>query len=257
MKQIKHTFEEKKKMGGKASMWNLWHGCHKWSEGCRHCYVYRTDGKYGKDSSVVTKTEKFGLPLQKKKNGEYKIPSGNLVYTCFTSDFLIEDVDEWRAEAWEMMRIRQDLHFMFITKRIDRLQQCLPPDWGDGYDNVTICCTMENQDRVDYRLPIYKETPIKHKIIICEPLLSQIDFRGELEGWVEQVVAGGESGKEARVCNYDWVLDIRRQCVEAHVGFWFKQTGSYLLKDGHEYKVARQFQHSQARKAELNYTPEK
>ena len=112
-------------------------------------------------------------------------------------------------------------------------------------------------DRVDYRLPIYKESPIKHKIIICEPLLSQIDFRGELEGWVEQVVAGGESGKEARVCNYDWVLDIRRQCVEAHVGFWFKQTGSYLLKDGHEYKVARQFQHSQARKAELNYIPEK
>lgn len=94
-------------MGGKASMWNLWHGCHKWSEGCRHCYVYRTDGKYGKDSTVVTKTEKFGLPLQKKKNGEYKIPSGNLVYTCFTSDFLIEDADEWRAEAWEMMRIRQ------------------------------------------------------------------------------------------------------------------------------------------------------
>ena len=144
-------------MGEKASMWNLWHGCHKLSEGCRHCYVYRTDGKYGKDSSVVTKTEKFDLPLQCKKNGTYKIPSGNLVYTCFTSDFLIEDADEWRAEAWEMMRIRQDLRFLFITKRIDRLQQCLPPDWGDGYDNVTICCTMENQDRVDYRLPIYKE----------------------------------------------------------------------------------------------------
>ena len=125
-------------MGEKASMWNLWHGCHKLSEGCRHCYVYRTDGKYGKDSSVVTKTEKFDLPLLRKKNGTYKIPSGNLVYTCFTSDFLIEDADEWRAEAWEMMRIRQDLRFLFITKRIDRLQQCLPPDWGDGYENVRI-----------------------------------------------------------------------------------------------------------------------
>lgn len=255
--QIRYTFEEKKKMGEKASMWNLWHGCHKLSEGCCHCYVYRTDGKYGKDSSVVAKTEKFDLPLQRKKNGTYKIPSGNLVYTCFTSDFLIEDADEWRAEAWEMMRVRQDLRFLFITKRIDRLQQCLPSDWGDGYDNVTICCTMENQDRVDYRLPIYKASPIKHKIIICEPLLSRIDFRGELGEWVEQVVAGGESGKEARVCDYDWILDIRRQCVEANVSFWFKQTGSYLLKDGHEYKVARQFQHSQARKAELNYTPEK
>ena len=77
-------------MGEKASMWNLWHGCHKLSEGCRHCYVYRTDGKYGKDSSVVTKTEKFDLHLLRKKNGTYKIPSGNLVYTCFTSDFLID-----------------------------------------------------------------------------------------------------------------------------------------------------------------------
>lgn len=163
--------------------------------------------------------------MQRKKNGTYKIPSGNLVYTCFTSDFLIEDADEWRAEAWEMMRIRQDLRFLFITKRIDRLQQCLPPDWGDGYDNVTICCTMENQDRVDYRLPIYKEISIKHKIIICEPLLSRIDFRGELGEWVEQVVAGGESGKEVRVCDYEWVLDIRQQCIDANVGFGLSRQG--------------------------------
>ena len=80
-------------MGSKASIWNPWHGCHKFSTGCQHCYVYRTDGKYGKDSSVVAKTEKFNLPVQQKKNKTYKIPSGNLVYTCFTSDFLVEDVE--------------------------------------------------------------------------------------------------------------------------------------------------------------------
>ena len=125
-------------MGSKASIWNPWHGCHKLSEGCRHCYVYRSDGKYGKDSSVVAKTEKFNLPLQQKKNKTYKIPSGNLVYTCFTSDFLLEEADAWRAEAWEMMRIRHDLRFLFFTKRIDRLAAVLPPDWGDGYDNVRI-----------------------------------------------------------------------------------------------------------------------
>ncbi len=33
---------------------------------------------------------------------------------------------------------------------------------------------------------------------------------------LEQVVAGGESGREARVCDYDWVLEIRRQCIEAN-----------------------------------------
>lgn len=76
------------RIGVKTSMWNPWHGCHKFSTGCQHCYVYRTDGKYGKDSSVVAKTEKFNLPVQQKKNKTYKIPSGNLVYTCFTSDFL-------------------------------------------------------------------------------------------------------------------------------------------------------------------------
>ena len=159
-----------------------------------------------------------------------------------------------RIEAWKMMRERYDLHFLFITKRIDRLGQCLPPDWGDGYDNVTICCTMENQDRVDYRLPLYKAAPVKHKIIICEPLLSAINFKGELGTWVEQIVVGGESGKEARICNYDWVLDIRRQCIENNISFWFKQTGYRLLKGEREYKIARQFQHTQARKAGINYS---
>ena len=67
-----------------ASIWNPWHGCHKLSEGCRHCYVYRGDSKRGRDSSIVEKTGKFDLPLQRKKRtDEYKIPSGNLVYTCF------------------------------------------------------------------------------------------------------------------------------------------------------------------------------
>ena len=241
----------------KSMMWNLWHGCHKLSAGCKHCYVYRGDAKRDIDSSIVVQTKNFDLPVRRKRNGDYKIPSGTFVYTCFTSDFFVKDADEWRAEAWEMMHQRNDLHFMMITKRIDRLMECLPDNWGDGYDNVTICCTVENQECADYRLPIYKEISIKHKIIICEPLLSRIDFRGELGEWVEQVVAGGESGKEVRVCDYEWVLDIRQQCIDANVGFWFKQTGSYLLKDGHEYKVARQFQHSQARKAELNYTPDK
>lgn len=115
-----------------SSLWNPWHGCHKLSTGCRHCYVYRGDSKHGKDSSIITKTGQFNLPVRRKKDKTYKIPSGNLVYTCFTSDFLIEEADEWRIEAWKMMRERYDLHFLFITKRIDRLSQCLPPDWGTG-----------------------------------------------------------------------------------------------------------------------------
>lgn len=152
-----------------------------------------------------------------------------------------------------MMYQRSDLHFMMITKRIDRLADCLPDDWGDGYENVTICCTVENQVCADYRLPIYRNAPIKHKIIICEPLLEKIDLSiYSIGGWVEQVVAGGESGYEARPCDFDWVMELRRICMENKVEFWFKQTGSKFIKEGKMYSIKRQFQHSQARKAGIN-----
>ena len=230
----------------KSMMWKL-------SAGCKHCYVYRGDARREVDSSVVVRTKNFDLPLRKKRNGEFKIPPGTFVYTCFTSDFFVEDADKWRAEAWEMIRCRSDLHFMMITKRIDRFSDCLPDDWGDGYDNVTICCTVENQTCADYRLPIYRRAPIKHKIIICEPLLERIDLSTYAVGeWIEQIVAGGESGYEARPCDFEWVMDLRRICVENKVDFWFKQTGSKFVKDGKTYNVKRQFQHSQARKAGIN-----
>ena len=63
----------------KSALWNPWHGCHKLSEGCRHCYVYRGDARRNIDSSVITQTKSFDAPIKRKRNGEYKIPSGTLV----------------------------------------------------------------------------------------------------------------------------------------------------------------------------------
>lgn len=146
--------------------WNPWHGCHKFSEGCEHCYVYRMDERHGKDASVVTKLKTMYLPIAKKRDGSYKIPSGEVLYTCFTSDFFVEEADEWRKEAWAIIKERSDLHFFMITKRIHRFMECIPEDWGDGYENVTICCTMENQKQADIRLPIYLKMPIRHKQLI-------------------------------------------------------------------------------------------
>lgn len=99
---------------------------------------------------------------------------------------------------------------------------------------------MEHQDRTDFRLPIYRDAPIRHKLIICEPLLSDIDFYNCLDTWVEQVIVGGESGNRARICNYDWVLNIRKQCIHGKVLFSFKQIGARLLKDGYLYHIKRE-----------------
>lgn len=232
--------------------WNPWHGCHKYSAGCLNCYVYRMDGRHGKDADAVKKTNDFYLPIAHARDGSYKIPSGSLIWTCFTSDFLLEDADEWRSEAWRMMKERSDCAFLFITKRITRFAECVPEDWGEGYPNVSICCTMENQAKANERLPVFREAKILHKAIVCEPLLERIDLSAHLGDWVDGVTVGGESGEQARTCEYNWILDIREQCIRAGVPFHFKQTGANFVKDGKRYAIRRALQHSQARKANID-----
>lgn len=232
--------------------WNPWHGCHKYSAGCLNCYVYRMDGRHGKDADVVKKNNDFYLPIAHARDGSYKIPSGSLIWTCFTSDFLLEDADEWRSEAWRMMKERSDCAFLFITKRITRFAGCVPEDWGEGYPNVSICCTMENQAKANERLPVFREAKIRHKAIVSEPLLERIDFGAYLGDWVDGVTVGGESGEQARTCEYDWILDIREQCIRAGVPFHFKQTGANFVKDGKRYAIRRALQHAQARKANID-----
>ena len=236
-------------------VWNPWHGCIKISEGCKNCYVYRRDSQFGKDSSVIAKTNDFNLPLKRKRNREYKLVSeyGD-VFTCMTSDFFLEQADSWRDEAWNMMRLRRDLNFIIITKRIYRFMHCIPWDWGEGYDNVSIMCTCENQKMADYRLPLFIHLPIRHKYIIHEPMLESVDIEKYLkEGEIEMVLCGGESGESARLCDFEWVLNTRKQCIKYNVSFNFRQTGALFRKDGRVYKIKRIYQHEQAKKAGIDY----
>lgn len=237
-------------------IWNLWHGCIKISEGCKNCYVFRRDSLYALDSRNVYKTKNFDLPLKRKRDGSYKIVSGEHVWTCFTSDFFIAEADEWRDEAWKMINQRKDLTFSIATKRIERVHNCLPDDWGSGYDHVTILCSVENQKQAELRLPAFKQLPFKQKAIICEPLIGSVDLSHLLKGdWIEKVIVGGESGDNSRSCNYDWVIEIRNACIQNNVSFIFKQTGTSFIKEGKEYKIERKHQSWQARKAGINFEP--
>ena len=237
------------------AIWNPWHGCHKISPGCLNCYVYRRDAEFGKDSSIVTKTAAFNLPIKRNRQKEYKLqPDGEPVYACMTSDFFIEEADEWRQEAWNMIKERQDLDFVIITKRIHRFQDCIPSDWGEGYNTVTVICTCEDQARADSRLPLFLKLPIRYKQVIHEPMLGPIDIRKYLKsGQIEQVICGGESGENARICDFAWVLDSWRQCVEADVSFRFKQTGANFRKGTRIYHIERKDQMVQASKAGIEY----
>lgn len=217
------------------SMWNPWRGCKKYSEGCKYCYIHKGDLKRNINTDDIIKTKDFNKPIEKLKNGNYKVKSG-LVYTCFSTYFLIEEADEWRSDCWDMIRERKDLKFLFLTKRIERFSQVIPNDWNDGYENVTVCCTIENQKNADFRLSIFKDLPIKHKCITAQPLLEKIDIEKYLDN-IELVVVGGESDYNARVLDYEWVLDIREQCIRKNVNFEFRQCGTHFIKNGKLYTL--------------------
>jgi len=239
--------------------WNPWHGCKKISEGCRNCYVYRQDAMYGIPANArqVKKNEtSFDMPIRLKRDGGYQMRGGQMIYTCLTSDFFIEQADEYRRYAWEMIKMRPDLRFFIFTKRINRIASCLPDDWNDGYKNVYIACSVENQASADERLPEFLQLSIPHKIIAVAPILEQVDLRKYLSKNVEYVAASGESGFHARPCDFDWILNLRTQCVRKCIPFEFHQTGENFIRNQRRYKIDRNMQIAQARKADVDYKPD-
>lgn len=233
------------------SMWNPWRGCKKSSDGCLHCYIHKGDAKRGIVTDNIVKTKDFEKPVARLKSGSYKMKAG-IVYTCFSTDFFIEEADEWRLECWSMIRERSDCTFLFLTKRIERFLECIPDDWDDGYENVVVCCTIENQKNADKKLSVFEKLPIKHKCITAQPLLEKIDIEKYLND-IELVVVGGESDINARLFDYDWVLDIRKQCIRKNVDFEFRQCGTHFIKDGKRYKLKTKDLCKQARLANIDY----
>jgi len=240
-------------------IWNPWHGCRKVSPGCAHCYVYRRDESVGKDASVIAKTGNYNLPLRRRRDGAYKVtPEDGRVWCCMTSDFFIDQADGWRQGCWDAMRERPELDFTIVTKRTGRIAQCLPPDWGEGWPNVTFCATCEDQVRADERIGQLLAAPAAHRQVISEPMLGPLDLASFLgRGKIEQVICGGESGPEARPCLDEWVLGLRAQCIAADVAFTFKQTGANYVKGGRTYHMERRLQMTQARKSGYSWRPGK
>lgn len=230
--------------------WEPWVGCYKISDGCTNCYFYGPHAKrYGQNT--VQKTDKFDWPIRKNAKGEYNIKGNKILATCFATDYFLPEADEWRKETWAMIKQRSDIEFLILTKRIDRFLNSLPGDWGDGYDNVNLGCTVENQKTADYRLKLFLSYPIKRRFIACAPLLEPINLSSYLGG-VEHVTVGGETGRDARPCHLDWVLDIRQACVDKNVTFWFKNTGSLFVHDGITERINPFQQSNRAKELQLD-----
>ena len=237
--------------------WNPWHGCRRYSEGCENCYMFYLDKQRGRDGGDIYKVKtNFNLPVKRDRSGAFKIPEGSTVNVCLTSDFFLEDADPWRDEAWTMIKARSDVFFWLLTKRAPRMEECLPADWGDGYPNVSINVTVENQRCADERLPLLLKIPAKHKGAMVAPFIGPIDMGKYLEsGQIESVIADGENYEGARPLRYEWVESLYGQCVRNGVPFSFRGIGSIFVKNGRAYHVPKAYQHVQALRSGLQYPP--
>mgnify|MGYP001304081613 CR=1 FL=1 len=196
------------------STWSPWRGCHKTSAGCKNCYFFRDAKRYGHDPETVVRSKTtFNDPIKWKEPRK--------IFVCSWSDFFIEEADEWRDEAWDVMRRAPWHTYQICTKRIYRAEQCLPDDWGDGYKNVWLGVTGENQVMLDFR--IHELMRIKSAIhwVSIEPMLEAI----ELSDWqleeLDWLVVGGESGNGARPFDPHWIDTLLN-----HRSLFVKQMGS-------------------------------
>lgn len=237
-------------------IWNPWHGCVKTSEGCENCYMYYLDRMRNADGRLVYKTNNFDYPLQRRRCGGYKIQSGELIRVCMTSDFFLDEADKWRPEAWRIMKERSDVIFFLLTKRPERVAECLPPDWGDGWENIFFNVTCENQKRADERIPILIDLPFKHKGVMTAPLIGSIEMSEYLAtGQIEQVIAGGENYDGARPCDFDWIKSLSSQCRHYDISFCFIETGTIFIKDKCIYHLPnKRIQSEMALKAGVNHS---
>ncbi len=236
--------------------WNLWHGCHKYSEGCENCYMFYLDALRGvpERARIIRKTGDFDKPMKKNRKGEYKIPPGYVLRVNMTSDTFLEEADEWRKEMWDIIRWRSDVHFFLLTKRVQRMAEYLPDDWGEGYENVELSISVENQRAFDERWPVFERIPAKHKSMSLAPFLGPIDIAPALaSGQIEHVELGGEGFGGHRPCHYEWVKDISMACEQYRVNFTFEAIGALFVKGGKQYLVDRQdIQKTQAYRSGLS-----
>jgi protein gp37 len=193
--------------------WNPWHGCLKVSPGCAHCYMYRDKQRFGQDASQVLRSKSsFYAPTK------WKEPK--VIFTCSWSDFFIEQADEWRYEAWEVIRSTPQHTYQILTKRPERISKHLPSGWP--LSNVWLGVSVENP-RFYKRIEILADIPAAIRFLSLEPLLAPLPHL-PLKG-ISWVVVGGESGPRCRPMQAEWVREIRSQCARVKVAFFFKQWG--------------------------------
>lgn len=250
----------KSKIEWTQTSWNPLVGCTKVSEGCRNCYAIRfshrmsttvpsyfgitkkINGKPEWSDKIRVDRNKLRWPLTWKR--------ARMIFVNSMSDMFHERVDDLDiAEIFAIMATESRHTFQILTKRPQRMAKLLTDEtfkksvttylhnWGYSLKldnvwplrNVWVGASVENEKSAIERVPYLLMTPAAIRWISAEPLLGRItkcSLGIKLRG-IQWIVAGGETGPNARPAYPDWFRALRDLCVSSGVPFFFKQWGEW------------------------------
>lgn len=229
---------EKTLIAWTSHTFNIAWGCVKVSPGCKFCYADGLADRYGFDVWGPKKHRRtFGdkhwaEPLKWSAAAE-RAGERRRVF-CSSMCDVFEDhptIEAERAKLWPLIRRTPWLDWQLLTKRADRIRDNLPADWGDGWPNVWLGASIENNDYVS-RADWLRVIPATVRFVSYEPALGPLD-KLDLTG-IDWLIFGGESGPHFRQMDVQWARDIKARCESAGTAFFFKQSAHRFTERGTE-----------------------
>jgi protein gp37 len=267
---------------------NPWVGCTKVSPACDHCYAEGWAKRTGQANLWAgerrrTTAANWQQPLKWNRQAEREGRRFRVFCASLADVFDNQVPAEWRVDLWKLIRDTPALDWLLLTKRPQNIAKMLPGPaagydttisrllWLDGWPNVWLGTTVENQAEADRRIPHLLAVPAAVHFLSCEPLLGPVDLA---PWWKESppsstywhpnglhwIIAGGESGPGARPMSIQWVRALRDQCLAAGTAFHFKQWGEWAPAGIHPSETPGRFafgdyEHDPGRMIEVDHYP--
>lgn len=222
---------------------NPWIGCTKVSPACDFCYAEDWNKRYegGKNwgpHAPRRRTKSWSGPRKWNREAEKSGVRARVFCASLADVFDNHNTIEqqWRDDLWQLIRETPYLDWLLLTKRPQNIIKYLPEDWCNGYHNVWLGATVENQVEADRRIPPLMDVPAAVHFLSCEPLLGPVDLTNlrnlrfdalygvdNRRSKIDWVITGGESGTHFRHADPDWFRGLRDQCAKHGTPFLFKQ----------------------------------
>lgn len=236
--------------------WNIITGCSLESPGCTNCYAMKLAG-----GRLKNHPSRAGLTIDTRAgpvwNGRVRFneewlgqprqwTKPRMIFVCAHGDIFHPDVDTvWLDKIFGEMERCHWHTFQILTKRSRRMRAYFSRRYidGDAPRNIWAGVSIENQEWADKRCTDLMVTPASIRFLSCEPLLGPIDLSAVLiDGAIDWVIVGGESGRGARPMNPNWARDIRDRCAGAGIPFHFKQHGEYRQSVGPDLMAGQRYE---------------